>query len=83
VIDISIVGARLLTDVQLDKGEQFVLEFHGARKKTLRTPVHVCHSGPYAESDRFISGLQLVPETFEQRAAIAQFVSLVFQGHTG
>ena len=83
MIDISLVGARLLTDERLPKDRQLVLEFAGNKKTRIRTAVHVRHSEPHKETGRFLSGLQLAPASFDERKAIAEFVSMVFQGQAG
>jgi len=83
VIDISLVGARLLTDQRICPGDGFVLEFQGWRRRIVRTPVHVRRSDLHEETGRYLSGLQLTPASFEDRRAIAEFVSRVFQGQAG
>ena len=80
VIDISLVGARLLTDDRLSDETPLVLEVNGGAKKTVRTAIHVRHSQLHGETGRYLSGIQLLPGTFEERKAIAEFVSFVFQG---
>jgi hypothetical protein len=79
VIDISLVGARLLTDERLPQGREFVLEFEGKHRRIIKTPVHVRRSEHHEESGHYLSGLQLAPSCFEERKAIAEFVSRLFE----
>jgi hypothetical protein len=79
VVDIGLGGLQLRSKEVLPVGD--ICQVHVGRegKKPLELPAEVRYSAQIENSDLIASGVRFMPQTHEQRVAVAEYVHSVFQ----
>ena len=79
IVDIGLGGLQLRSKTALPVGHKVSINIGRLHKAPLELAGEVRHTSKMDDSDLFASGIRFVPETHEERLAIAEYVHGVFQ----
>jgi hypothetical protein len=82
IVDISLGGLQIRSKVSLPVGKSCVMRVARPKDRPLEIKGEVRHSQLMPESDLFASGFRFLPETREERMAIAEYVHEIFLRQT-
>lgn len=78
VVDVSLGGLQLRTKVPLPKGQHCTLRIARLGRQPLDIGGEICHSNPVPNTDLYLSGIRVLPESHEERVAHTEYVHSVF-----
>lgn len=79
VVDIGLGGVQVRSRANFPIGEKCMLQVGRLDLPPLMLKGEIRHSMPVDQSDLFACGIRFLPETHEERIAIAEYVHGVFQ----
>jgi c-di-GMP-binding flagellar brake protein YcgR len=82
IVDISLGGLQIRSKVSLPLGKQCVLRVARPKDRPIEIKGEVRHCQLMEESELFASGFRFLPDTREERMAIAEYVHEIFLRQT-
>jgi c-di-GMP-binding flagellar brake protein YcgR len=79
IVDIGLGGLQIRSRGALPVGETCIVHVGGSSGNSFELPGEIRHTSKLPDSDIHSTGIRFLPETHEDRLAVAEYVHAVFQ----